>query len=250
MTGFEPPPRPPTVGEPAWLPDPTRRHQLRWFDGTSFTDQVADGAVQSTDAGGPTPVADGATASPRKARRWPIVLIGVGVGAIIGGGAYLLLAGGDDGFGTFEGAVGDEPGRHEISIDGGSVAVVQLNPDSDFDAVVSFTVSDDDADRIHDLYEDTPFATEAAGDGNEVFRIDVGFEGEEELTFLAVPFGVDATVVVSGFEGSEGDYQIEIEQVALDGLDEDSDGDEVLDAVVDADIPIALRQAVESRLEE
>jgi hypothetical protein len=255
LTGFEPPSGPPTVGEPAWLPDPTRRHQLRWFDGTSFTDQVADGTFRATDPGGPVPQGPGggapvAAGKPSKQRRLPLVLVGIGVGAVLGGGAYLLLADDDSGFGSFEGTVGDEPGRHEISLSGGSAAVVSLDPSSDFDAVVAFEVSGDDADRIGEVFEDTPFADEAAADRDQLFRVDVGFDGDDERTFLAVPFGVHATVVVSGFEGSEGDYEIDIEKVDLDGIDEDADGDDVLDALVDADIPSTLRQDIENRLAE
>ena len=33
----------------AWEPDPTGRHQYRWFDGEEWTDQVADDGVQSVD---------------------------------------------------------------------------------------------------------------------------------------------------------------------------------------------------------
>jgi hypothetical protein len=41
-----------------WYPDPTSRHQNRWFDGNDWTDQVADGQVVGTD-----PVQAGAAAS-------------------------------------------------------------------------------------------------------------------------------------------------------------------------------------------
>lgn len=43
-----PPPAPPTV-PPAWHADPHGRHQYRWWDGTRWTDQVADDGTQSTD---------------------------------------------------------------------------------------------------------------------------------------------------------------------------------------------------------
>ena len=33
----------------SWEPDPTGRHQYRWFDGEEWTDQVADDGVQSVD---------------------------------------------------------------------------------------------------------------------------------------------------------------------------------------------------------
>lgn len=34
---------------PRWSADPTGRHQLRWWDGTTWTDQVADDQQQSVD---------------------------------------------------------------------------------------------------------------------------------------------------------------------------------------------------------
>lgn len=37
------------MSKPAWLPDPTGRHQYRWWDGENWTDQVADDGVQSVD---------------------------------------------------------------------------------------------------------------------------------------------------------------------------------------------------------
>ncbi|MGH9229768.1 MAG: DUF2510 domain-containing protein [Acidimicrobiales bacterium] len=42
---------------PGWLPDPTRRHQYRYWDGTRWSDDVADGGVASTDALGEPPPA-------------------------------------------------------------------------------------------------------------------------------------------------------------------------------------------------
>ncbi len=46
-----------------WYPDPTGRHQNRWFDGTDWTDQVADGQAVSVDPvhGGAKGAAAGAT---------------------------------------------------------------------------------------------------------------------------------------------------------------------------------------------
>jgi hypothetical protein len=38
-----------TPGPPAWVPDPTGRHEYRWWDGYSFTNQVASGGVSYTD---------------------------------------------------------------------------------------------------------------------------------------------------------------------------------------------------------
>ena len=35
--------------ERAWLPDPTKRHQYRYWDGSAWTEHVADNGVQSVD---------------------------------------------------------------------------------------------------------------------------------------------------------------------------------------------------------
>ena len=42
-----------------WYPDPTNRHQNRWFDGSDWTDQVADGQAVGVDPvhGGAAPSA-------------------------------------------------------------------------------------------------------------------------------------------------------------------------------------------------
>lgn len=34
---------------PAWHPDPTRRHELRWWDGQAWSGSVSDGGVVTTD---------------------------------------------------------------------------------------------------------------------------------------------------------------------------------------------------------
>jgi Kef-type K+ transport system membrane component KefB len=39
----------PAPGTPGWAADPFARHQWRYWDGTRWTDQVADGSTQSTD---------------------------------------------------------------------------------------------------------------------------------------------------------------------------------------------------------
>jgi hypothetical protein len=38
---------PPGLGPPMWAPDPSGRHQLRFWDGRSWTDSVADGGQVS-----------------------------------------------------------------------------------------------------------------------------------------------------------------------------------------------------------
>jgi hypothetical protein len=43
--------RPAPVAPAGWHPDPTGRHQHRWFDGSAWTNHVSDGGVASTDEG-------------------------------------------------------------------------------------------------------------------------------------------------------------------------------------------------------
>ena len=92
----------------AWHPDPTRRHQFRYWDGESWTVNVADHGIASVDPSMELPrasAADGvepvepaseplSDADPQR-RRWPWVLavavLAVGVAAV------LLLQGGGSG---------------------------------------------------------------------------------------------------------------------------------------------------------
>ena len=42
-------PAPPMVRLAAWLPDPTGRHELRYFDGSEWTEHVSSGGAISVD---------------------------------------------------------------------------------------------------------------------------------------------------------------------------------------------------------
>ena len=42
---------------PGWVRDPTDRHQLRWWDGSRWTDKIADDGVAAYDPAGPPPAA-------------------------------------------------------------------------------------------------------------------------------------------------------------------------------------------------
>ena len=69
-----------------WHPDPTGRHQHRWWDGTRWTDTVADAGVTGTDALHPPPHADQRAVRDRSGmsgRAWP-VLIAAGVALVVG----------------------------------------------------------------------------------------------------------------------------------------------------------------------
>ena len=280
----------PAPGFPAWHTDPSGRHQYRWWDGRAFTDQVADNGVVTTDRG-PAAVAApqpqplqpvqslsptfgaGAAPVPPKTRATPL-LVAIGVAAVAAGAVgFFVLRDDDDssGTGTFESSLaGGEPaGVHDVSLRGGSALTIELDPDSDLDAVVGLVVDADDADRIEDFYDDVigPDATSIAvafdgsgiddiddqvEGGQVVFRTDVGFAGDDEQVVLVVPFDVDLQVVVAPFEegeADEGDYEITIEAHHL-GTEPDDDIDDLLDAVVDdEDISDEFRDLAEEQLE-
>ena len=45
-----PSPMPPVSTEPAWLADPLRRHEVRWWNGARWTEHVIDAGKEGTDA--------------------------------------------------------------------------------------------------------------------------------------------------------------------------------------------------------
>ena len=45
-----PPPPPPSAPPPSWGPDPTARHEMRYWDGGRWTEYVSDQGVQAVDA--------------------------------------------------------------------------------------------------------------------------------------------------------------------------------------------------------
>jgi hypothetical protein len=263
-------------GEPAWHPDPSGRHQLRWWDGTNFTDQVADGGVVGTDHGPVAPAAVAPAAVPpapaaaAPARGRPGLLLGlvaIGVLAVGAAGWYVLLRDDSAGTGTFEGqAAPDGIGTHEVAVGAGTALAIRVEPGSDLDAVVAIVVGDDDAERLEDLYGDLGLVEarelddafsavdgdqlDRFGDAKAVLRTDVGFAGEDEEVLLAVPFALDVEVVVAPFADDDDDsYTITIESFGID-TDDTDDGEDVLDAVVDSDdVPSRVRRVAEDLLE-
>jgi hypothetical protein len=245
---------PPELGTPAWHPDPSGRHQYRWFDGTAFTDQVADAGVVAHDP---------LTAEPARRRPGWVVPVAVLAAAILVGGAAaaLLLRSDGDGTGSTSGEVAaDLVGVHDVDVGAGSALVVEVEPDDDVDAVVAVVVDADDADELAELFEDVdlvdpldladafPAVDDDAldrfgGDAVAVARTDVGFAGDDEVLLLPTSVALDAQVVVGPFdEDDEGGYAVTIDVVALDA-GEDPDADDLLEAAEDADeLPRTARQ--------
>lgn len=53
-----------------WLPDPTNRHELRWWDGAQWTDRVSDKGVEGTHGYTPDLVAVPAPPAKKSGRGW------------------------------------------------------------------------------------------------------------------------------------------------------------------------------------
>ncbi|HMQ27107.1 MAG TPA: DUF2510 domain-containing protein, partial [Acidimicrobiales bacterium] len=51
------------VSTPGWHPDPTGRHQYRWWDGTTWTEGVATAGTVGSDTLAPAPPTTAATAA-------------------------------------------------------------------------------------------------------------------------------------------------------------------------------------------
>lgn len=256
---------PPVPGVPAWHPDPSERHQLRWWDGSTFTADVADNGVPGID---PWVAAEPPAAAPDRRRRVPrlaLLVAGVVVLAVAAAAAsFLLLRSDDDGTGTFSGEVADDRlGTHELSVDAGTAIAVRVSPGDDVDVVLGVAVTNERAGRLDvrfralggglDPEDALPAVDEeglAALDGipgaQVVLRTDVGFAGDEEELLLVTPFELDATIVVAPFgDDDDGAYEITIETFPVD-VDENDDGDELLEAVENGDeIPPAVQRLAE-----
>ena len=134
--------------EAGWQPDPSGRHEYRYFDGTGWTDNVSDGGTAATDPMDPEPV-PAATASPpapprpqpKAKSKVPIIAAVAAVVVIVV--AFLALrggGGGDEASGTGEVAVHVEPGKvavRHVKVPKDSVLLVKAIPNGDFDPVLS-----------------------------------------------------------------------------------------------------------------
>lgn len=82
--------------EGSWQPDPFGRHEYRWYDGRTWTDQVSDQGVVATDPpvpAAPAPAPGGGAAS--GSNTVPMVIAGLAVVALVAA-ALVYFLGGDD----------------------------------------------------------------------------------------------------------------------------------------------------------
>lgn len=264
---------------PGWFADPSGRHQLRWWDGATFSDQVADGGVVSTDDGRgsmPAPLAgDGFVVADGGRPRWALPVGALALVVIVVGVAAVVLS--DDrgsGFGEHTGEVaGDMGGAHRLAIPAGSVVTIELRPDDDdFDPRMAFVVDQETFDALADAFDGSDledgFGTDRSIGAGELFEeldlgeigvdaddvaagpyvADLAFEGDDEELVLLAPVAIEGTLVVGGgFAGTEGTYELTIERTPVDRAD---DGDDFLDGIeVDDAIARPTRRLIDDLLD-
>ena len=140
----------------AWHPDPTGRHQHRWWDGTQWTDQVADGGVSSTDpvtTTAPTnPVPTYTAPAPSTGPNWKVIGLVAGAVVVVVILFVVLLGGSDEG--PSRDQVVDDCAREGTSrSDCECVVDEYLDAGGDLD---DLTVFDSERDEFDDLSDFPP----------------------------------------------------------------------------------------------
>lgn len=166
---------------PGWHPDPSGRHQHRFWDGDRWTDQVSDGGTTGTDpvdAAPGVPAAPGAAApgapavgAPATGRSKGPLFVGLAVlAALVVAGIVFLVSGGDD---DEKKAGGDGTDATSEGTDGGDDAGA-----GDF----TLTVTPDEL-TVHpvDLAAGDGFAVRATGAADVQVAIGIDRANAEEL---------------------------------------------------------------------
>ena len=167
---------------PGWYPDPGGRHEHRFWDGTRWTEQVADQGTSGTDSLVPAPPA--ADVGPD--RRSPLLAIVLAVVALVvlGVAAFVLLGDdGDDGGGG-TGSGGGEPrggslvGSYEVegtNADGssyqGTAEITGSGPDYRIEWTTGSSTSSGRGTLEGDRFE-ASFSGSLTGTGTAVYRVE------------------------------------------------------------------------------
>jgi Protein of unknown function (DUF2510) len=243
---------PPLTGdprrEPGWQADPAGRHQFRYWDGSQWTDHVADQGVLSTEPLGPAPPAPTAPTQPayppsyyyapapaaapparRRRSKVPLVIGLLAVVALLAAGTVYVLASRGDGSGTFARELEDRGSTlsHPIRPPDDSVVLIRVSSDDErFDPVIGVSASPELIDHYVDFFgsEASRPADEFPGaipEGHQLLAVADGFgAGEDEVTFVGIPFGGDFEVLVTGSGDSTGAFDLEITFEEFDGPDD------------------------------
>jgi hypothetical protein len=228
--------------EAGWQPDPTGRHEYRYHDGSSWTDNVSDGGTASTD---PMPAAEPAEPEPAppapgpapfarpqatKKSKVPIIAAVAAVLVIIV--AFLALRGGggdNDATTSGEVAIHVESGKvavRHVKVPQDSVLLVKVIPDGEFDPVLALAADFPTIEKYKTTFGfNAPFgrgavdtASDAAFTDTDVSAIKGGVfyvvngdgPGKPEAAALPAPFDASVDIVISGPGGGDVTLQTEI----------------------------------------
>ncbi len=171
------------IHDPAgWHPDPTGKHELRYWDGYAWLDNVSDQGTTATDPLGGTPLpppsqvaaraqAGAATGARKRSSLAIIVAAAVAAVVIIGVAAFLLTR--DSGGGgtaklgdkpvtfTDEGKDENHPTVHTFDIDGNQVVTVSVNADDD--SKTAGLIVETDQQTVNDVTDQISDASDVIG---------------------------------------------------------------------------------------
>lgn len=191
-----------------WYPDPLDPVRLRYWDGAVWTEQVSVAADVGTTPDGPSAAPPG-SGSVGPSRRWLVVGAAVAVVALVL--ALQSSEGADDGTGSFSGrVVSDDVALHRVQVPAGADLRVVATPEAEVDLIVGIAAQGPLAgafgvEPLRNPIPGLPTGTAVVDTADE------GGEGDVETLSQVVPLEGQVLVMVTGYGGDSGAYQIEIE---------------------------------------
>jgi hypothetical protein len=247
-----------------WYPDPAKKHELRYWDGYVWLDNVSDGGTASADPIGGTPfpapsqISTGpapAPSAPGKSKAPMFIAIGVVLVLVIGAAAFLLTRGDDKNAATplvtgkkisIDEAGKDKahPTIHTFHSAGNQVIVMKVTPGDDTLAAGLLVVASQPAvdslnksisglsDILKDKLQDdckNLREEDIGAKGNVAYFFDEGTTGKALSTFTITPIAGDyefvPVLVDSKGNCSNGKLSMTLDVKAFDfGGISDSDG--------------------------
>ena len=184
--------------EPGWYPDAAGRHELRYWDGGAWTDNVSDKGVPSKDLVGGKPLPSPSQAAAKAASGKPAggggssktpLFIGIGAVAVlvVAALAFFVLKGDDDkppkGLGTFTEKPADvnHPVIHTVTVAAKKGIFLTMDPKDD-DVIVEYIVltKKPTVDKIVDRFKGAENVFDASFDDvfSDLRAEDIGAKGD------------------------------------------------------------------------
>ena len=247
--------------EAGWLADPTGRHEYRYFDGSSWTDNVSNGGVTSTDAVAAVPASRAAeapsaaiapespafAASPPRHRRSRVPLV-VAVASVLVLVAVIVVVrgsgggGGGNQTGFFTGKVeGNRVFIHHVDVPADSMLLVKAIPEGQFDIILSVAADFPTVEKYHNTFGSTALGRGAVkiDQDSSLSSLDLSpvkgaifvvaddqfaTPGGAEQAAIPAPFPVSLDIVVSSTKGGSGDVTLQLLYRSFVGPPTEPDG--------------------------